>query len=557
MQVLPIVERELRVAVRQPKTWWRRVTVMCLGLAVFIFCYLVVGRWAAASLLGREIFSALGGFGLIYALLAGPLATVDSISRERREGTLGLLFLTNLRTYDVILGKIAAASFDMVLGLITLVPLLALPLLMGGITLFQFARLVCALGNVTFLSLALGICVSAICTNSRAALALLVAAIFLLTFGPPFIVEGIGNIPHTTPAVAFLYAACPLYTIELCLSVPFRHPAWKFWLNMGGLQGLAWICVGIACLRTMNAWREVPALGWAQRWREWWEKWRREKPATRLRWRQSMLEGNPIRWLEGRDRLQERMLWALFLGVTIVLAAKHLHSSDSWPREDFVILWAWWAHCVLCFWIALQAPRRLADDKQSGALELLLCTSLSPRAIIRGNMQALQRRYGRVFFGLMALDAFLLYGYFSSHGGWEGYFHHDAFQLSVVALLAFPLQAYSVARLGLFNGLVQSNSLRASFATIWKAGVLPWVIFFIFILACDLVSRRFKSFQIDDTFAFNAWAGAHVLPCTIFLIIANRELKKNFRLLALAAVRPRWWQRWPRRRKWVRRFDSP
>src|ERR1044071_6463234 len=119
------------------RTWWRRVLVLSLGFSVFVVAYLVVGQWARLSGVGREIFSGLGGFGLIYALLAGPLATVDCISRERREGTLGLLFLTPLRSYDVVLGKAVAASFDMVLGLLTVLPLLSLPLLMGGVTLLQ------------------------------------------------------------------------------------------------------------------------------------------------------------------------------------------------------------------------------------------------------------------------------------------------------------------------------------------------------------------------------------------------------------------------------------
>ncbi|HVV71122.1 MAG TPA: ABC transporter permease, partial [Verrucomicrobiae bacterium] len=100
---------------RQPKTWWRRVITLLGALAICAFTYLVVGRWSTLSRMGGEIFSALGGFGLFYALLAGPLATVDCLSRERREGTLGLLFLTDLRSHDVVLGKTAAASLDMVL----------------------------------------------------------------------------------------------------------------------------------------------------------------------------------------------------------------------------------------------------------------------------------------------------------------------------------------------------------------------------------------------------------------------------------------------------------
>ncbi len=39
----------------------------------------------------------------------------------------------------------------------------------------------------------------------------------------------------------------------------------------------------------------------------------------------------------------------------------------------------------VCLCLVIDAPRRLADDKQSGALELLLCTSLAAEEIVRGN----------------------------------------------------------------------------------------------------------------------------------------------------------------------------
>ena len=41
----------------------------------------------------------------VFCALAGVFACSDALSRERREGTLRLLFLTDLHPLDVILGK--------------------------------------------------------------------------------------------------------------------------------------------------------------------------------------------------------------------------------------------------------------------------------------------------------------------------------------------------------------------------------------------------------------------------------------------------------------------
>ena len=52
------------------------------------------------ELVGGYIFKALTALSVFYCLISGRLTTVDCISEEKREGTLGLLFLTDLKGYD-------------------------------------------------------------------------------------------------------------------------------------------------------------------------------------------------------------------------------------------------------------------------------------------------------------------------------------------------------------------------------------------------------------------------------------------------------------------------
>jgi ABC-type transport system involved in cytochrome c biogenesis permease component len=145
MRFLPIAERELRVMARQNRTWWQRVLILIGALAIFAFAYISFRRWTNAGMMGRQLFSVLGGFSFAYALLSGPLVAVDSLSRERRDGTLGLLFLTDLRSYDIVLGKMAAASFGVILGLTAAAPVFAIPMLMGGINLVHLTHVAVAI----------------------------------------------------------------------------------------------------------------------------------------------------------------------------------------------------------------------------------------------------------------------------------------------------------------------------------------------------------------------------------------------------------------------------
>src|SRR5882672_3391259 len=109
MTFLPIVARELRVASRRRATYWVRsgaaLTLIVLGVWFFL-----VMRHEPPHEVGLVSFRILAGASVLYCLLSGVRATADCLSQEKREGTLGLLFLTDLKGYDVVFGKLAATS---------------------------------------------------------------------------------------------------------------------------------------------------------------------------------------------------------------------------------------------------------------------------------------------------------------------------------------------------------------------------------------------------------------------------------------------------------------
>lgn len=67
------------------------------------------------------------------------MLTADSLSRERREGTLGFLFLTDLQGY-VVAGKLAGLALIPLHGLLATFPIAALTLCLGGVTAGEFWR---------------------------------------------------------------------------------------------------------------------------------------------------------------------------------------------------------------------------------------------------------------------------------------------------------------------------------------------------------------------------------------------------------------------------------
>ena len=72
------------------------------------------------------------------------------------------MFLTDLRGYEVVLGKLLATSLRGFYALLAVVPILAVTLLMGGVSGAQFWKTSLALVNALILSLAAGLFVSAL-----------------------------------------------------------------------------------------------------------------------------------------------------------------------------------------------------------------------------------------------------------------------------------------------------------------------------------------------------------------------------------------------------------
>jgi ABC-type transport system involved in multi-copper enzyme maturation permease subunit len=539
MRFLPIAERELRVMARQNRTWWQRVLILLSALAIFAFAYINFRRWATAGMLGREMFSVLGGFSFAYALLTGPLVTVDCLSRERRDGTLGLLFLTDLHSYDVVLGKMAAASFGVVLGLIAAAPVVAIPILMGGVTLIHLSYFALAVVNVMFLSLATGTFMSSLCRSGRKSLALTVGVLLALTFAIPILGTSVFGIRPGMRNSQWFYLFCPLLTMDYALN-GLRRPVWLFWVNMGGLHGLAWLCLLIACWRTATSWRDLPASVWLARWNQRLERFSKGTTRARRRWKRLMLERNPVAWLEGRHWFEPRVLWAIIFIYAAYLITTHLIDPQYWPSRDMMDALPFFSHYILCLWLAIQAPRRLADDKQSGALELLLCTPATPKTIVRGTMSILRRRFGLALLALLMVDLFLIYSFFDVNGGWREFWKDDCYKLIIGGALVFPLQVWSLARVGLYQGLAQSSSLRATFMVAWKIGVLPLVLWFTFMMTSEALGLLNG---VSDTFILSALACAHIFTCLFFLAHASWNLHWNFRRLAAQSVKLSLWKR--------------
>lgn len=94
-------------------------------------------------------------------VIEGFRGSLDCLSAERRNGTMGLLLLTRLRGYDIVLGKLAGSSLAGLLQLLAILPIIFLSMFLGGVRGDEFARVSLSLLATYALACCFGVWISA------------------------------------------------------------------------------------------------------------------------------------------------------------------------------------------------------------------------------------------------------------------------------------------------------------------------------------------------------------------------------------------------------------
>jgi len=530
MTFLPIVTRELRVASRRRSTYWLRtgatLVVIFLGTWLFLLMKDQPVRDLAASLFGT-----LTGGAVLYALLSGIRATADCLSEEKREGTLGLLFLTDLKGYDVILGKLVANSVNAFYSVVAVVPVLAIPLLMGGLTPGEFARMALVAINSLFLSLALGMCVSAMSRSAlKAMLMTLVVLVILTALLPACGVLRVNTGKVHQLEIAFQLASAG-WSYYRAWDTPYRLQSELFWYSIILQHAAGWVCLILASVIAPRSWQDKPPGAHTLRWRERLQLWTFGSLAERTAFRQRLLSRNAFFWLAARTRLKPALVWA-FLGLVACGWAWGLarHRRD-WLDSSVYVTTALGLNCVLKVWFAAEATSRLAEERKAGTLELLLSTPLSISDILRGQLFALLRQFLGPLLVVLLVEVLFMGATLSEPSVTDRVFWAMIWVAGVLMLIADLAALYWV---GMWQGLTAKNVGRATTASLARILVLPWAAYALALLVWILVSaaRGANSFETRPEFFLSLWFVLGLLADFGCGGYARHKLLTEFRLVA-------------------------
>ncbi|HSU53886.1 MAG TPA: hypothetical protein VLT36_07515 [Candidatus Dormibacteraeota bacterium] len=443
---LPVISRELRVSARQPFTYHLRALGVGAVLVASVFFGLQQGFDPD---LGGRLFASLH-FTLFWAIwILVPVLTADCISRERREGTLGLLFLTNLTGSDIVVAKGLAHGLRAFTLSLAVVPVVTIPFLLGGVSWTEVA--VSALINISAMCWALAAGLLASAWNKvwfRAVLwagawAILFLVILCSAVGAAVVgiimPAGFAGFQESTDfafltGIGFILGMGWSWASYGRLATPGQFVWGVGQLALGSMLALA-LAVLLAGLKTKRVWQEQPV--------SWQRVWLREKLCTPIfwltffrKWMRYKLERNPIGWLEQRTWTGRMVTWGWF--AVVVSLYSGLLSDSNFARDfrGIQMLIGW----LLIGTLALSTAGSFRRERESGVLELLLVSPLSERTLINGRLRGLWGQFLPSFGLLLGVWAYLSQWSVEENTSWSIVFFTITFLTTPVIGLYFSLR---------------------------------------------------------------------------------------------------------------------
>ncbi len=480
MTALPIVRRELLVAGRRPWTYWNRCLAALLLLSVGAALAIFSGNGPMAGRgFSRTAFEIMASTALAGVLLAGVVLNSESLASERREGTLGLLFLTELTGLDVALGKLFASTVQGGCALVAMLPILALPLMAGGVALADFWCTALMLVSTLLLSSGIGLWASSRSTSVVSAYSLAVFALLLVCVVPVLVAWLPIASLSAVPGIATFELLSPIGGFREALgagsaSTPSARAAGLSAAMVGGM--------GIACV-AVAAWtlRRTGRSGIAAN-----ERARKKTGAAQPRGEGGTVfadanAGRRYGWQYSARLPAMRALDIASVAGGSALAAFLAASVFGLTRPPHVgfitaMLVGYGLHVVFKVRAALAALGPWHEDVSGGGLELLLATPLAPEEIREGHREAvgrtLLRSKGLLVLANLATWVVGLHPHVGATGGGIQTIFGSLFFGGIASLF---VDEYCIRNVGMRLALEGGKLSRSIGRTLLPVLVPPWI----------------------------------------------------------------------------------
>jgi ABC-type Na+ efflux pump permease subunit len=392
----PIFVREFQTVPRKGAHYLARSASLGLLWVIGLTAWQAAVGWHRTALLGETarfgllLFQIFTHVLLTLLLFFSAISAASTVAQEKDRRTFILLLITDMRDYEIVLGKLLGSLLPIGLLLLGSVPVLSLLLIMGGIDPEQLLQALLILAATAFGSGSLGglIALWRDKTFQSLALSVLFLVLYLCLVRALAIIPGLSG--ETLKTVQTWLD--PLFALESVLEPPEEgwrlHPAYGYFGSMM-LISVGINLLGIVRLRKWNPrgepiiQREIPQED-------------EDKNRARAHAAPGKVRGvwqNPILWREirtfayGRRPLLIKLAYFVVLGLICWYAFGEAIAPRAGVRQSFAAATGLVPVTILSLLlVSAQAVTSITSERDGGALDLLLVTDLSPREFIFGKL---------------------------------------------------------------------------------------------------------------------------------------------------------------------------
>jgi ABC-type transport system involved in multi-copper enzyme maturation permease subunit len=405
----PIFSREVVTVPRRGGHFPSRVALIgLLGILGITTWQATVGFARDATLgetasFGLLLFQIVAFVQLLLTLFFAALSAAGAVSQEKDRRTFVLLLMTDMRDYEIVLGKLIGALLPIIILLFVSAPVLAMLLLLGGIDPEQVVQALLVLLASAVAAGSLGGLIALWRDKTYQALAL--SVLFLVLY--ICLTQGLGSVgPRLSAGTNWSVVQAwldPFLAMQTVL-----HPPAGGWSGLAPAYGFVLVMVGWCALMNgvgiwkLRAWnpsgepimqRETVAAAATIAAAE-----TDEAVAAEKRARAHAAPGevrkvwpNPILWREirtlayGRRPLLVKFAFGIVLALILWFAVSELNRPGG--RPAFAAAYGLVPLAVLSLLlIAAQAVTSVTSERDGGALDVLLVTDVSPKEFVFGKL---------------------------------------------------------------------------------------------------------------------------------------------------------------------------
>lgn len=460
----PLAGKELAGIARRWQTYVGR------GLYIALVGAVVAAVWqtnvrhsdaispSQAAEIGRYIFLAFFGIQMAYVALAAISVPAETILKEVRSGTLGLLALTPLTARRIVFGKWLAAMAQVGTVLLCGLPVLSVSIYLGGVGLEDLLWGFSLPVAMAMLGTSMSLLYSTIFRTGTIVILTALGTLFLWILLPMLMAFG-GRSEETFVVFCFVHPVFSAGAIAALRSgAPLQGVEHSWWVSTLASAGVAFVLLRIAAGRVADLVVTPPGESMLTRTFKAMDRFYEGVTPKRFVFGRDggVWERNAMLWKELRTRASGRLRNATRIGMGLllfVILPLSLLMGDGVRHADVPALWM--SAIMLLFMAVGGATGLFAREKEERKWEILLATPVSGAAVLRAKFLAglagllpLAAILALLFTGLCAARGVGLAGWLVT-GGTVGIFVLFAYVLGMTASLRArsTRAAYSITSL--------------------------------------------------------------------------------------------------------------